>query len=289
MIKKILILFTLFLFSNVKADVINKLIIEGNKRVSKETIKVYGEIEIDKDISEAELNQITNNLYSTNFFNNVSVKISSDTLIIKVSEYPVINQLIIIGEKRKSFEEQIRKIISLKEKKSYIKSYLSKDIANIKKLYSSLGYNFVKIDAKSKIIDDYNLDLIIEIEKGIQTKISSINFIGNDTIRSRRLKDVIASEEDKFWKVISKNTNFSKNLINLDTRLLENYYKSIGFYDVTVNSSTVEIDDKEGYAKIIYSIDEGTRYTINKISTNIDKVFDKKIFFPLNFFHPQKY
>ena len=282
MIKKILILLTLFLFSNVKADVINKLIIEGNKRVSKETIKVYGEIEIDKDISEAELNQITNKLYSTNFFNNVSVKISSDTLIIKVSEYPVINQLIIIGEKRKSLEEQIKKIISLKEKKSYIKSYLSKDIANIKKLYSSLGYNFVKIDAKSKIIDDYNLDLIIEIEKGIQTKISSINFIGNDTIRSRRLKDVIASEEDKFWKVISKNTNFSKNLINLDTRLLENYYKSIGFYDVTVNSSTVEIDDKEGYAKIIYSIDEGTRYTINKISTNIDKVFDKKIFFPLN-------
>jgi len=282
MIKKILILLTLFLFSNVKADVINKLIIEGNKRVSKETIKVYGEIEIDKDISEAELNQITNKLYSTNFFNNVSVKISSDTLIIKVSEYPVINQLIIIGEKRKSLEEQIKKIISLKEKKSYIKSYLSKDIANIKKLYSSLGYNFVKIDAKSKIIDDYNLDLIIEIEKGIQTKISSINFIGNDTIRSRRLKDVIASEENKFWKVISKNTNFSKNLINLDTRLLENYYKSIGFYDVTVNSSTVEIDDKEGYAKIIYSIDEGTRYTINKISTNIDKVFDKKIFFPLN-------
>ena len=270
------------MFSNVKADVINKLIVEGNKRVSKETIKVYGEIEIDKDISEAELNQITNNLYSTNFFNNVSVKISSDTLIIKVSEYPVINQLIIIGEKRKSLEEQIKKIISLKEKKSYIKSYLSKDIANIKKLYSSLGYNFVKIDAKSKIIDDYNLDLIIEIERGIQTKISSINFIGNDIIRSRRLKDVIASEENKFWKVISKNTNFSKNLINLDTRLLENYYKSIGFYDVTVNSSTVEIDDKEGYAKIIYSIDEGTRYTINKISTNIDKVFDKKIFFPLN-------
>ena len=63
MIKKILILLTLFLFSNVKADVINKLIIEGNKRVSKETIKVYGEIEIDKDISEAELNQITNSKY----------------------------------------------------------------------------------------------------------------------------------------------------------------------------------------------------------------------------------
>ena len=51
-----------------------------------------------------------------------------------------------------------------------------------------------------------------------------------------RLRDVIASEEDKFWKVISRNTILSENLISLDIRLLTNYYKSIGFYDVKVNS-----------------------------------------------------
>ena len=68
-------------------------------------------------------------------------------------------------------------------------------------------------------IDDNNFDLLIEIERGEQTKISSISFIGNDNVRGKRLRDVIASEEDKFWKVISKNTNFSENLIKLDLRL----------------------------------------------------------------------
>ena len=282
MIKTLIILITCLIFSNLNADQINKLIIDGNKRVSEETIKVYGEIEINKDISEADLNRIITNLYSTNFFNDVSVRIESDTLLIKVKEYPVINQLIIFGEKRKNFEEQIKKLISLKEKKSFIRSFLSQDIATIKKFYSSLGYNFAKIETKSKIIDEDNLDLIIEIDRGTQTKILSINFIGNDSIRSRRLKDVIASEENKFWKVISKNTNFSKNLVNLDQRLLENYYKSIGFYDVKVNSSNVQVDEQKGDARITYSINEGKRYTINKISTKIDPVFDKKIFFPLN-------
>ena len=33
---------------------------------------------------------------------------------------------------------------------------------------------------------------------------------------------------------------------------------------------------------MIYTIDEGNRYVIKKISTQIDKVFDKKLFFPLN-------
>ena len=79
-----------------------------------------------------------------------------------------------------------------------------------------MGYNFAKVDAKIKEIDKDNLDLLIEIERGEQTKISSIKFIGNKDIRSRRLRDVIASGEDKFWKVISNNTNLSENLINLD-------------------------------------------------------------------------
>ena len=94
--------------------------------------------------------------------------------------------------------------------------------------------------------------------------------------------DIIASEENKFWKFLSKNTALSENLIRLDTRLLLNYYKSLGFYDVKISSNFAELNDS-GEAKLIYSIDEGTRYTINKISTNIDSVFDKKAFFPLQF------
>ena len=158
-------LFSLLIFSNLNAEMNNNLILEGNKRVSDETIKVYGEIETNKDITESDLNKIINNLYETNFFKDVSVKIKSDTLIVNVSEYPVINQLIIIGEPKQSLEDQIKKIISLKQKKSFIKSSLSKDILIIKNLYSSLGYNFAEIKTKSKIIDENNLDLILKLKE----------------------------------------------------------------------------------------------------------------------------
>ena len=84
--------------------------------------------------------------------------------------------------------------------------------------------------------------MLFEIDRGEKTKISSIKFIGNKFVRSKRLRDVIASEESKFWKVLSKNTNFSENLINLDRRLLINYYKSIGFYNIKVNSNIAKIN-----------------------------------------------
>ena len=64
----------------------------------------------------------------------------------------------------------------------------------------------------------------------------------------------------------------------MDRRLLINYYKSIGFYDIKINSNIAEIK-KDGNADLIYTIQEGNRYTINKISTNVDSVFDKKFFF----------
>ena len=94
------------------------------------------------------------------------------------------------------------------------------------------------------------------------------------------MRDVIASEETKFWKVLTKNTSFSENLINLDLRLLKNFYKSQGFYDVKVISNSAEINNNQN-VDLIYTIEEGNRYRIKKISLNVDPVFDKDLFFPL--------
>ena len=271
-----------FLFcTTLKAEMVNDLKINGNSRISDETIKIYGEIELGKDLSENDLDKILKNLFNTNFFEDVKIKLDKNILIINLVEYPVINQLIIVGEKSKKYKNQIKKIIQLKEKNSFIKSFLSKDIEKIKTLYSSIGYNFSKVDTKIKTIDRNNIDLVIEVNRGEQTKISSINFLGNKSIRSSRLRDVIASEENKFWKFITKNTNLSENLIELDKRLLVNYYKSLGFYDIDIKSNIAELKDT-GDAELTYSVEEGKRYTMNKISTNVDPVYDKDLFFPLN-------
>ena len=70
-------------------------------------------------------------------------------------------------------------------------------------------------------------------------------------------------------------------MVNLDIRLLNNYYKSIGYYDVKITSKSAEVKES-GNVELTYSIDAGTRYIIKKIITNADSVFEKDIFFPLN-------
>ena len=277
---KILILFITFT-SISYAEIIKGIKITGNDRVSEETIKVYGAIDEGKtDYSKQDLDKILKNIYETNFFKNVSVEIKNQFLIIDLEEYPVINQLVLLGEKANRIKEQIKKIIKSKEKNSFIQNNLINDINTIKSLYSTIGYNFAEVTTKVKEIDSKNLDLIFEINRGEITRISKISFLGDKKIKEKRLRDIIASEENKFWKFITRNTRFNENLINLDKRLLVNYYKSIGYYDVKVTSSSVQVQDKEK-VNIVYTIDAGQRYTIKKITTNVDSVFSKKLFFPL--------
>ena len=62
---------------------------------------------------------------------------------------------------------------------------------------------------------------------------------------------------------------------------MENYYKSLGYYDVQITSNSAEIETS-GDINLIYSIEAGSRYFIKKIMINSDPVFDANLFFPLN-------
>jgi len=281
--KKLLsiILSVLFVAGSSFAEIVNEIQISGNKRVSDETVKVYGEIKPEgSDFSNSDINNILKNLYSTNFFEDVNIEIRNRKLIINLIEYPVINEIVLIGEQNTRVKNQIKKIISSKEKNSFIKNNLNKDVNLIKKLYSSLGYKFSQVETKVRNIDKNNVDLAININKGEITRISKIFFTGDKKIKDKRLRDIIASEEDKFWKVISRNTRFNENQIELDKRLLINYYKNLGYYDVKVTSSSAEIQDSENI-NLYYSIEAGKRYIFAKIETVLDSTFDKEIFFPL--------
>ena len=129
MYKYFLVFFYIFfLLSKSSAEIVNNIKISGNERISSETIKIYGDLKLNKDYSETEINKILKSLYKTEFFEDVKVDIKNNTLNVVLKEYPFINQLIIVGEKSNNYKDQIKKIINLKEKKSFIKSYVLSDL-----------------------------------------------------------------------------------------------------------------------------------------------------------------
>ena len=105
----------IFYFIPLSAEIAKEIKISGNKRVSDETIKVYGDIEVNKNYNEVELNKILQNLNSTNFFEDIKISLENNILKIDLIEYPIISQLLVVGEPSKKFTEQIKKLMGLRK------------------------------------------------------------------------------------------------------------------------------------------------------------------------------
>ena len=195
-------------------------------------------------------------------------------MIIAVKENPIINTLVFKGEKAKKYTEALTPLLLLREKPSYIENYIKSDINKIKEFYRAIGFYFIKIDEEVEKLERNRVNLIYSLDKGKKAKISKIYFLGDKKIREKRLRDIITSQEAKFWKFISKNVYLNKNRIELDKRLLKNYYKNKGYYEAEIESSNVEYSEGEGFV-LTYSINAGNRYTFKKVFLDVSEALNK--------------
>ena len=165
--------FLAFTSSSANAEILKKLEIIGSSRISDETIKVYGEIEINKDYSNDDLNTVIKKLYDTRFFSDISTSFLNGVLKINVKENPIIDSIIIEGESTKKYKKAMLKMLALKEKSSYIESDINQDVQIIKNFYKSLGYYTAEVVAHiQELGDDQNIiNLIYSIEKRERNKI----------------------------------------------------------------------------------------------------------------------
>ena len=128
----------LMFFSVVKAEFVNNIVVNGNDRVSSETIILLGDVEKDKEYTANILNNIINELYKTNFFSDIKLEILNGTLHIEVTENKIIQTIEINGLKAKKHRDVIMETITLKSKSPYNEFFVSKDLNKIK--------NSLKID-----------------------------------------------------------------------------------------------------------------------------------------------
>ena len=224
-----ILLFFIFFNVNSYSEVVNKVNVKGNDRISLETIMIFGDVAIGKNYETSDVNLLIKKLYESNFFSNISVKLENNILSIVVEENPIINSIIFDGEKAKKYKEVIRELLTLREKSSYTANSIKHDINQIKVFYRTLGFYFVKIDAEIEKLKKNRVDIIFSIDKGKKAKITKIYFLGDKKIRDKKLRDIITSQESKFWKFISRNVYLNKERIELDKRLLKNYFRNKGF------------------------------------------------------------
>ena len=129
---------------NLFAEIVNKIEIDGNSRISSETIKMFTGVSINDDLSENDLNQILKNLYDSNFFENVSVKIENNILTINVKENPIIQNLNYEGIKSDKLLSDLKSNVILKSRSSFDEVTLKKDEKKNKSIFKGIRVLFCR-------------------------------------------------------------------------------------------------------------------------------------------------
>ncbi len=259
------------------SEIIKDFKILGNERVSKETIIMFTEISINDDLNSLKLNKALKNLYNTNFFKNVSLKLINNILEISVEENPIIEKLTYDGIKAKRINDLIKKNTILKSRSSFDELILKKDVENIKSILKELGFFFPVINTYVEKTNNNTVNVSFKIDLGDKAKIKKISFIGDKKYKDKKLKSIIVSEESKFWKFVTNKKFVNESIISLDKRLLKNFYLNRGYYDVSINTSFAKLINKKEF-ELIYTIQANEKYYFNDLKITLPIDFNKNNF-----------
>ena len=242
-----------------------EIVVQGAKRIDPETIISFGQIELGEQFDDAKLNDIIKNLFNTGLFADVQLSLQDGLLTIVVEENPLINRVIFEGNDRIDAEDLEREL-QLKPRRVLTRTKVQQDTQRLIDIYRLTGRFGVKVQPQLVMLEQNRVDLIFEIDEGALSKISKISFIGNNKFSDSKLRDVIQSKEDGFYRFLTSDDTYDPDRLDFDGELLRRFYLNNGFIDFQVVSTVAELSPGDTNFAVTFTLDEGKRYKLGKIT-----------------------
>ena len=276
LIKFLLILTILAKFSLSYADQlrIEKVKINGAKRLSESFILNFLPEYPNTNFNNEVLNKFTKDIYNTGMFDKISVKVDNYILLINVVEYPIINEISFTGNDLLD-NETLSNLISINSRDIFNKNNLSDAIKTIKVEYQKIGRYLAQVNVKKIEIGEGRVNINFEIDEGALLVVKNINFIGNKNFSDSELKSKISTKEDAWYKIFGSN-KFIPERLDYDKEKLREFYNQRGYLDFTVKVARGDLLPNFSGFNINFIISEGQRFSIDKIKINTSLIDDNK-------------
>lgn len=242
---------------------IKTIVVEGNGRLSDVAVKSilpYREGDI---IGDAERTEILQELQDSDLFSTSNIQLQGNTLIVRVTEYPLINDFIFKGNKVLK-RKDILPALGVKIRDSYTQDVKKNIVERLKRLYQIRGFYLADITLIEEKKSGNRVDLKFKINEGRTATIKSITFEGNKAYSDRKLRDVISSKVDSWYHFISDVDIYDEARVQVDMQLLEQFYKNRGFVDVDIQNYNATLSENKKDFHITFTLSEGKRYILEK-------------------------
>ncbi|UVC13163.1 outer membrane protein assembly factor BamA [Mesorhizobium onobrychidis] len=251
--------------SAAEAAVVSRVEVSGNQRVDADTIRNYVTIKPGKAFSSSDIDDAVKALFGTGLFSDVQINQVGSSLVIKVSEYQVVNQVLFQGNKKLK-DNALAAAVQLKPRGTFSQQALDADVEAVKAAYRRIGRDDAAVTTQIMDLGDNRVNVVFNINEGGRTQIAAINFVGNSAYSSRRLSDVISTKRSSILSFVLRDDVYDEDKLRADQELLRRFYYNHGYADFQVISAVGELDESTNKYTVTITVQEGDRYTFGDVS-----------------------
>ncbi|WP_256752813.1 outer membrane protein assembly factor BamA [Mesorhizobium sp. Mes31] len=251
--------------SAAEAAVVSRVEVSGNQRIDADTIRNYITIKPGKAFSSSDIDNAIKALFGTGLFSDVQINQVGSTLVVKVAEYKVVNQVLFQGNKKLK-DNALAAAVQLKPRGTFSQATLDADVESVKAAYKRIGRDDAAVTTQVMELGDNRVNVVFNINEGGRTQIAAINFVGNSAYSSRRLSDVITTKRSSWISFVLRDDVYDDDKLRADQELLRRFYYNHGYADFQVVSAVGELDSTTNKYTVTITVQEGDRYTFGDVS-----------------------
>ncbi len=243
---------------------ISAIRVVGNERIETGTIISYMSITPGDPFDPERIDRSLKTLYATGLFGDVQISRDGSVLVVRLAENPVVNRIAFEGNHSLN-DDALRPLVQLKPRSVFTAQLAQADRQRILDAYAKKSRYAATVEPKIIRLDQNRVDVVFEIQDGESTLIGRIAFIGNKKFSEERLREVINSREEAWWRILSTSDNYDPERSKYDQELLRRFYLKNGYADFVATNGTAELSPDRRSFLITYVIEEGARYTVGSI------------------------
>ncbi|MFL0356960.1 outer membrane protein assembly factor BamA [Erythrobacter sp. GH1-10] len=245
-------------------NVIRSISVSGAERLEPTTILSYIRLRVGQEYTSVAADEALKDLGATELFSNFSIRNDAGNVVITVTENPVINRIVLEGNKRLD-NDKILPEIKLAPRQIFTRSKVRADVARIIELYKRQGRFAAVVEPKMVQLPQNRVDVVFEITEGPKSKVRQINIIGNEQFSDSDLRGEMVTKQARWHRFFSSNTSYDPDRLAFDQQKLRQYYLTEGYADFRVVSAVAELTPDQEDFIITYVVEEGERYKFGDV------------------------
>ncbi len=238
--------------------------VEGNDTIAEHAIIRHVTSRAGRSSTPTQIKDDVRRLYDTRWFSSITPLFRRTdeglVLVFKVREKPVLQRVEFVGN-TKIKTPRLEAETGLRPGAPYDVGINREAAERIKQVYRDKGYLHVEVELRKGSRPE-DREAVFAITEGPKVKVRAVSIAGNEFVRDAVLK-LKTETKPRFLFFIGG--NYDPESVPNDELALEQYYQSLGYFDVDVVAETKFVADDKSLVDVVFQVNEQQRFKIRNV------------------------